>query len=288
MEEEENREQEEQQAEAVGLPLDERAAWKRVADKRRVKSAEFVQDKDASWGNLMWLVIASPILVLHWKLFKHAKWSTELDPKKHEEPGRIIKEFCIPSLNPAGKVMESLMAILQDASQALRVVLFFHGPLERWSEKRKKTVQQLVLIAIGQLWRKAGHALAGVPLAFVAVDLGRNGRGEVGSSRGFAGPAGVLPRHVLHGETPCPCCFQCRVRVLAGPRCARVPQDGFHSARGNLHVCGTPICQLWSLGCQAIVRASPSYLGREACDKLHERVCGALARPLAESACCER
>lgn len=206
VEEEENREQEEQQAEAVGLPLDERAAWKRVADKRRLKAAEFVQDKDASWGNLMWLVIASPILVLHWKLFKHAKWSTEMDPRKHEEPGRILKEFCIPSLNPAGKVMESLMAILQDASQALRVVFFFHGPLERWSEKRKKTVQQLVLVAVGQLWRKLVMPWQAYPWRLWPLIWGESEEEKVAAAQAL----------LAQRECCLDACFTGKLRALAG------------------------------------------------------------------------
>ena len=59
-------------AAGVGLPLDERAEWRRVANQRRLKTVEFAEDKEAAFYNLLWLVIASPILVLHWKLFKHA------------------------------------------------------------------------------------------------------------------------------------------------------------------------------------------------------------------------
>ncbi|CAE7841126.1 unnamed protein product, partial [Symbiodinium necroappetens] len=142
-----------EQAEAVGLPLDERAAWKRVADKRRVKSVEFVADKDASWGNLVWLVIASPMLVLHWKLFKHAKWCSEAD-STNEEPGRILKQFCVPALNPAADVIDKLFELLRVPNERLRCVCFFHGPCTQWPPARQRAFQQLVLLAAGQLWRK--------------------------------------------------------------------------------------------------------------------------------------
>ena len=151
--EQEEEGEEQRQAEAVGLPLDERIAWKRVANQRRLKATEFVQDPEASWGNLVWLIIASPILTLHWKLFKHAKWSVEIDTAK-EELGSIIKKFCVPSLNPASDVIDSLLDMLRNSSQALRVAALFHGSLEQWSEQRLKTFQQLVLVASGQLWRK--------------------------------------------------------------------------------------------------------------------------------------
>ena len=146
-------ESEDEQGQAVGLPLDERAAWKRVADKRRVKSVEFVADKDASWGNLTWLTIASPILVLHWKLFKHAKWASEVDPRK-ERPGRIMKQFCVPKLNPAADVIDDLLELLRAPNQRLGCVFFFHGPLAQWLPARKRALQQLVLLSAGQLWRK--------------------------------------------------------------------------------------------------------------------------------------
>ena len=144
---------EEQEAEGLALPLDEREAWKRIANQRRLKAAQFAQDKEASWANLVWLVVASPILVLHWKLFKRAKWSLEIDTSK-EQVGEVIKQFCIPSLNPAAAVIDRLLELLRSATHALRVVCFFHGPLEQWSEARVRTFQQLVLLACGQLWRK--------------------------------------------------------------------------------------------------------------------------------------
>ena len=151
--EDEQEEAEEEQAEAVGLPLDERAAWKRVADKRRVKCVEFVRDKDASWGNLTWLTIASPILCLHWKLFKHVKWSSEVDTSKGEEPGKILRQFCVPSQNPAADVLDNLFQLLVDPER-LRCLFYFHGPLAEWRPAQKLALQQLVLLAAGQLWRK--------------------------------------------------------------------------------------------------------------------------------------
>ena len=42
---------EEQEAEGLALPLDEREAWKRIANQRRLKAAQFAQDKEASWAN---------------------------------------------------------------------------------------------------------------------------------------------------------------------------------------------------------------------------------------------
>ena len=113
---------------------------------------EFVEDREAAFYNLLWLVIASPILVLHWKLFKHAKWSSEL--REGEEEGHIVRQFCCPGSNPAGRVIDSLLSLLQTPTQALRVVAFFHGPLASWPGERKLTVQQLVLVAAGQLFRK--------------------------------------------------------------------------------------------------------------------------------------
>ena len=151
-----------EQAEAVGLPLDERAAWKRVADKRRVKSVEFVADKDASWGNLVWLVIASPMLVLHWKLFKHAKWSSEVDVRK-EEAGLVLKQFCVPALNPAADVIDKLFELLRVPHERMRCVCFFHGPCAQWPPARQRAFQQLVLLAAGQLWRKLVLPWQGYP-----------------------------------------------------------------------------------------------------------------------------
>ena len=139
-------------AASVGLPLDERAEWRRVANQRRVKAFEFVEDREAAFYNLLWLVIASPILVLHWKLFKHAKWASERDAGAEE--GRIVREFCDPALNPAAAVIDALFQILADSAQALRVLFTFHGSLTQWSGARKAAVQQLVLLAAGQLWRK--------------------------------------------------------------------------------------------------------------------------------------
>ena len=138
-------------AAGVGLPLDERAEWRRVANQRRLKTVQFLEDPEAAFYNLLWLVIAAPILTLHWQLFKHAKWVSERVPGAEE--GHIIKRFCNPACNPAAAVIVSLLNILVNA-RALDVVCFFHGSLQAWSAARKLAVQQLVLVACGQLWRK--------------------------------------------------------------------------------------------------------------------------------------
>ena len=138
-------------AAAVGLPLDERAEWRRVANQRRLKTVEFLEDREAAFGNLLWLVIAAPILTLHWKLFKHAKWVSERAADTEE--GHIISRFCNPASNPAAAIIVTLLNILVNV-QVLEVVCFFHGPLQQWSTARQLAVQQLVLVAAGQLWRK--------------------------------------------------------------------------------------------------------------------------------------
>ena len=138
-------------AAAVGLPLDERAEWRRVANQRRLKTVEFLEDREAAFFNLLWLVIAAPILTLHWRLFKHAKWVSER--AADTEAGHIVSRFCNPASNPAAAIIVTLLNILVNV-EALEVVCFFHGPLQQWSISRQLAVQQLVLVAAGQLWRK--------------------------------------------------------------------------------------------------------------------------------------
>ena len=255
-----------EQAEAVGLPLDERAAWKRVADKRRVKSVEFVADKDASWGNLVWLVIASPMLVLHWKLFKHAKWSSEVDVRK-EEAGLVLKQFCLPALNPAADVIDKLFELLRVPHERMRCVCFFHGPCAQWPPARQRAFQQLVLLAAGQLWRKLVLPWQGYPWKMWPIVWG-----ESEDERCRAASLLLAERDCCLDEV-----FTQKLKLLVPDPQTLASESTlfvvlFHTLGGYLHICGAEICQLRGLERQTSVRLPAADACGQARDELLEGV----------------
>ena len=67
----------------LGAPLDQTKMWRKLAMKRQIKASTFMQDEDSQWLTLLWAAVTSPIMVVHYKLFKQGTWVTER--KKNEQ-----------------------------------------------------------------------------------------------------------------------------------------------------------------------------------------------------------
>ena len=74
--------------------------------KRQIKASQFMQDADSHWLTLLWAVLTSPIMVVHYKLFKQDTWVTEHKKKEEEEdaPDNAVV-FSNHVLNPATKAL---------------------------------------------------------------------------------------------------------------------------------------------------------------------------------------
>lgn len=138
---------------ALGVPLNEVKKWRKLARKRNEKARKFIGDRDALFSNMLWLYTASPIMNLHWKLFKTETWHCDRPKNSEDQPIRV-GQFCTPSSNPALLVAANLMQILLEPALALATMCFFFGAFETWSPERKRMLRRAIVVCLGQLLRK--------------------------------------------------------------------------------------------------------------------------------------
>ena len=136
----------------LGVPMNETKKWRKLARKRNRRAATFMNDQEAKWLCLMWLVLVYPIMSLHWKLFKQVTWYT--DRIMSDERLHLLGQFCTPSRNPALQVLDLVMQCLSAPNQSLAVMFPFHGVWESWSQYKLRTLRRATLVAAGQLVRK--------------------------------------------------------------------------------------------------------------------------------------
>jgi len=102
---------------------------------------------------MLWLHTASPIMSLHWKLFKTETWCCDRPENSPDQPIRV-GQFCVPERNPALLVAASLMQILLEPASELATMCFFFGVFETWSQERKRMLRRTIVVCLGQLLRK--------------------------------------------------------------------------------------------------------------------------------------
>ena len=138
---------------ALGVPLNESKRWRKLARKRNEKARRFVGDEQANFSNMLWLHTASPIMTLHWKLFKTETWHCD---RPQEDPAQTIRvgQFCVLDTNPAMKVAAELMQILLDPDTMLATMSFLFGHFQTWSQERKRMLRRAIVVCLGQLLRK--------------------------------------------------------------------------------------------------------------------------------------
>lgn len=139
---------EDEEAKALGAPVNEMKTWRKLAKLRNLKACFFLSDEESKFMNMLWLVIASPVMKLHWMLFHTATWHSERPappadgrgPSAGDEgsdgsrPSELFASFCRLAHNPALKVVSCLVFILRDPAGQLRLVQFWHGPYLEWRQ----------------------------------------------------------------------------------------------------------------------------------------------------------
>lgn len=178
---EESASEENEEAKALGLPIDQTKIWRKLARKREQKAVHFLADKEASF-----FTMAS--FFIHYSLFKNATWLSErVSPEEAEqlnpqdigqelvegvtgEQGEIELElgdsnssnigattacFFKSSLNPATTSMGELMSALSSPDHPLWGPLAgFYGQQSTWEDKFKRCCRRTLFTVMGQLWRK--------------------------------------------------------------------------------------------------------------------------------------
>ena len=174
----------EDEGQAVGAPLDESKAWRKLARLRVRKACHFLSDKQSSWATALWCVLTEPIMSVHFALFKHATWLSErveeneaqgdgeeLAPGEEEELcPKSMACFCKASLSPALKALESISGLVHEPTNSGwdPVVLAF-GPVFSWSQERLRITRRTQCLIIGQCWRKLVYPFQQYPWALAPL-----------------------------------------------------------------------------------------------------------------------
>lgn len=68
----------------LGVPLDQTKAWRKLARKRQRKATHFLTDAQSRWLTMLWAIVTSPVMTVHYSLFKRGTWFTQR-PKEDME-----------------------------------------------------------------------------------------------------------------------------------------------------------------------------------------------------------
>ena len=143
---------------ALEVPVNEIKKWRKLARKRNKKAMMFLTDKECAFVNMVWVHIASPVMTLHWTLFRNATWFSDRPDPDIEEYAKSkthqIAAFCDTIDNPALRIVEELMKLLLRPDESLPTMRFFYGRFDTWSQPRKRASRLAVLVTMGQLVRK--------------------------------------------------------------------------------------------------------------------------------------
>ena len=152
--------EEAQQDRDTQVPVNEIAKWRKLARRRNARALHFLTDKQCSFVNFAWLILAEPAMRIHWSLFKHATWysdrGTAQEAGGQQVPKQVlIDDFCLEEASsPALRVVQDVMRLMKHPSESLALLVHVYGPFERWSLNRKKTVRRAAVIMLGQIFRK--------------------------------------------------------------------------------------------------------------------------------------
>eukprot|EP00435_Cladocopium_sp_Y103_P063735 s662_g25.t1 len=137
----------------LGAPVDQTRAWRRLARRRQKKAAHFLQDRHCQWMTLLWAVLTSPVMVVHYKLFKRGTWFNER-PELSEGGSAAASTFRAAAWDAFLQIGDFLLQ--QDAVQvpAWIPLVGMYGSVLSWSQDRLRAVRRCIVTLLGQLWRK--------------------------------------------------------------------------------------------------------------------------------------
>ena len=175
----------EDEGQAVGAPVDESKAWRRLARVRVRKACHFLSDKQSNWMTCLWCVLTKPVMRVHFALYKYATWLSERVEGHEVEEDEVDAEelggeeelrptsmacFCKASLNPALKALDSMSHLVhQPASFCWDPAVLAFGPVCSWNQERLRITRRTLCMVIGQCWRKLVYPFQQYPWALAPL-----------------------------------------------------------------------------------------------------------------------
>lgn len=87
-----NEDEQAAQDRTLGVPINQVEVWRRLARKRKLRASSVLKDTQSAWTNLLWQLLAKPVMNLHWSLFKRATGSLD-EPEEDRGPCQLGGAF---------------------------------------------------------------------------------------------------------------------------------------------------------------------------------------------------
>ena len=146
---------------AVGIPRDQNAHWRQVNQKRQNKSIDFISDPFTTSRLVLWLLIATKALWLHYVLFRDAKAGRPAarepaEPDAARAEASATFNLCNPHRSKARQVLRDLSAMLFSQAPGHRsqwdILYNIHG--NDWPLAFLRQARVALLLVQGNVWRR--------------------------------------------------------------------------------------------------------------------------------------
>ena len=142
----------------IGIPPNEKDHYQKLGQVKLRKMFDFLTDPASKYLPLVWLVVCSPIMVIHYFLFKHGTWYNRRAGERCS-----IFDFCgSVERNPVCVCLCQIAAMLMDplggGATGLRLLrLRFSNDMRRWPRRLLAALTVALCVAFCILWRKLYH-----------------------------------------------------------------------------------------------------------------------------------
>jgi hypothetical protein len=140
--------------ERLGVPINEAKRWRILARRRNLRAAHYLGDPQTQWVNMVWVLLAEPLMMLHGSLFSSATWYSDRDRDKASAKAPLVEQFCTPWLNPANKILQTYLTWLQNPDASLLLLRWNYGRFADWPATRRRILRRVFFVAMGQVARK--------------------------------------------------------------------------------------------------------------------------------------
>lgn len=155
------------------VPVNEIERWKKLARARNLRALHAIGDSQFAWANLLWLILAAPVMRIHWDLFKHSTFHGLMSPEEESKHKDLVAQFCCADSNPARAVVKEIVQMLCNPQIHFKLLKPRFGPFQNWAQERKSITRRALLIVLGQLFRKLNSPIPWISLETVPFGRGR-------------------------------------------------------------------------------------------------------------------
>ena len=139
--------------------------WHRQERRRAAKVLRWVEAKGTHSKSMMFVHLVSPILKLHYTLFKYAQTS----PLGHRKS--YLFNLCDARVSVCARILGELSDLLFNSAETgpWAPMVYSLGPLSAWPREFKEAARVGICLLLGQVWRRLVHVYDQWPWRLVAI-----------------------------------------------------------------------------------------------------------------------